>query len=501
MGFGNGYHARTDRGGKRYDNSQVAHVWNAQRAESGQSNNGNFYFRGRAIWSYGSHFLVGFIMPDGIAFMNRDSYSVSTSGHQSDARHAVSNREVFHVAGLTDLEPLLSYLSREERGNAETRRNWQARGRSIIRDNAEALAVAKRSHAGAGSWWSDGGDSTAESAGAYLARLLKLPAAAWPKLQREAAKAKAEAKAAKEKAARDYAEKRALQLADMSDRYWRNWIADMGTAWNDHNMRETLKELRRARGLMLKATRGKLAAASRLESVRRRIKSLSAAVESFDANKERRERTKSLRHSLAVIRNWRDATPEARMAASWATLRDLDTAAERVTLSGRLERLKASAAELARLAHIGRDLVEAENARQRRLEAERAARAEAERKALWLAGERVGRIRFDSDHGGAALRIVGDVLETSHGAEVPLSHAIKVFRFVKLVRKRGEPWRTNGKTIRVGHFQVDRIDVTGDFTAGCHFITWQEVERVAKIAGVFDCPADDSAVIPSNLAA
>jgi hypothetical protein len=149
-------------------------------------------------------------------------------------------------------------------------------------------------------------------------------------------------------------------------------------------------------------------------------------------------------------------------------------------------------------------------------EAAAIAKAEAERKAAermaeqaetrraWLAGEshsyRTSGGLLSDETGGALLRINGDTLETSHGADVPLEHAIKAFRFVKLVRESGRTWQRNGKTIRVGHYQIDAIDSNG-FNAGCHRINWPEIERVAIIAGVFDCPADDAAVTPSASAA
>ncbi|RWI46836.1 MAG: hypothetical protein EOQ93_29350 [Mesorhizobium sp.] len=77
-------------------------------------------------------------------------------------------------------------------------------------------------------------------------------------------------------------------------------------------------------------------------------------------------------------------------------------------------------------------------------------------------------------------------LETSLGATVPLDHAIKVFRFVKLCREQGREWHRNGHTLRVGHFQVDHVLPNGDFHAGCHFITWAETERLAGQLGLLD---------------
>lgn len=135
-----------------------------------------------------------------------------------------------------------------------------------------------------------------------------------------------------------------------------------------------------------------------------------------------------------------------------------------------------------------------------REQAERAERArlayaaEAERREAWLAGSLAVRWSGSDSNGGALMRIRGDMLETSQGASVPLAHAIKVFRFVKLCRERGEPWKRNGKTIRVGHFQVDSISATGDFKAGCHTFNWAEVERVAALAGIAEAEASAEAL-------
>lgn len=85
---------------------------------------------------------------------------------------------------------------------------------------------------------------------------------------------------------------------------------------------------------------------------------------------------------------------------------------------------------------------------------------------------------------GAALRVTGEELQTSWGASVPLAHAIRVLRAVEACRAKGEGWKRNGHTLHVGHFQIDSIEPNGDFKAGCHFIKWQEVERVAGALGL-----------------
>lgn len=87
-----------------------------------------------------------------------------------------------------------------------------------------------------------------------------------------------------------------------------------------------------------------------------------------------------------------------------------------------------------------------------------------------------------------------DELQTSQGASVPWEHAVKAFRFMKLCRETGRTFHTNGRVVRVGHYKVDEIDSAGNMRAGCHRFTWDEAERLAREQGVFDLPADDSAV-------
>lgn len=125
---------------------------------------------------------------------------------------------------------------------------------------------------------------------------------------------------------------------------------------------------------------------------------------------------------------------------------------------------------------------------------ERAAKAFAEqeeRRAKWLAGSGSVGWHLSDANGGALLRVKGDTLQTSHGADVPLAHAVKAFRMVKHCRDTGTAWQRNGHAIRVGHFQVDRIDAGGNMVAGCHRINWLEIERIARAVGVFDADVSD----------
>lgn len=140
---------------------------------------------------------------------------------------------------------------------------------------------------------------------------------------------------------------------------------------------------------------------------------------------------------------------------------------------------------------------EAAAARKRAAEAaEERRKAAADDFAAWRRGERYAapaEWRVSPD-GAAYVRRNGDTLETSQGAAVPWDHAVKAFRFIKLCRERGEQWETNGRVIRVGHFQIDCITAEGDMRAGCHFFKWEEIERLARAEGVFDAPPSAEAV-------
>jgi hypothetical protein len=126
----------------------------------------------------------------------------------------------------------------------------------------------------------------------------------------------------------------------------------------------------------------------------------------------------------------------------------------------------------------------------------------------WLAGELDQWHGYHTDGRSALIRavrvqrneageITGGTLQTSQGATVPLVEAIKVFRFLKVIRQRGESWHRNGQTVKVGLFQVDSIDPDGSFRAGCHKFRFDEVTRLARELGIFDVPPDDSAALNS----
>jgi hypothetical protein len=102
----------------------------------------------------------------------------------------------------------------------------------------------------------------------------------------------------------------------------------------------------------------------------------------------------------------------------------------------------------------------------------------------WANGGAIDRWAFGGYDLPIRLRIKGDELQTSRGARVPLDHAIKAFRIIKRLHDKGHAYERNGHTIHLGHFVLDAVDPQGNVTAGCHQVEWEEIERVATIAGV-----------------
>lgn len=150
---------------------------------------------------------------------------------------------------------------------------------------------------------------------------------------------------------------------------------------------------------------------------------------------------------------------------------------------------EAVAKETAKQAKAAKKARAEQEARQK-AEMERRREIDADSFAMWQAGEsrhcpQSYRSRPD---GSAYVRRwkTGDVdeLQTSQGASVPWEHAVKAFRFIALCMIRGEGWQRNGRVVRVGHYQIDRIEPNGDMVAGCHRFAWEAMRALADREGV-----------------
>jgi glycerol-3-phosphate O-acyltransferase len=95
------------------------------------------------------------------------------------------------------------------------------------------------------------------------------------------------------------------------------------------------------------------------------------------------------------------------------------------------------------------------------------------------------------------LRIDGDEVVTSRGARFPVSHAKRALALVRNVRESGQAYVRNGHTIHLGPYAVDRIEADGTVKAGCHVVSWEEIERIAS--ALDSVPTSATAINPTEV--
>jgi protein-tyrosine phosphatase len=93
-------------------------------------------------------------------------------------------------------------------------------------------------------------------------------------------------------------------------------------------------------------------------------------------------------------------------------------------------------------------------------------------RAEWFAGGRF------APRGDVVLRVIGDTVETSKGARVPLSDGLALAALAKKCCETGKGIDLRNR--RVGNYHGNSIDSAGNLTAGCHLITY---------AAITDCVA------------
>jgi len=107
--------------------------------------------------------------------------------------------------------------------------------------------------------------------------------------------------------------------------------------------------------------------------------------------------------------------------------------------------------------------------------------ANAAKIANWRAGAHIYGLPYELP---TMLRIKGDKIETSKGAEFPVEHGKRAFPIIAELRERGQGWHRNGHSIHLGHFAIDEIEPNGAVHAGCHIVEWPEIERCARELGL-----------------
>lgn len=582
-----------------YPNDMVAHLWANQSQAEARTANGNLFFEGPILYSYGRHYVAGYVLPCGAALINGRKYSVTTSGHVSDARRAARGR-AYTIPNLDDVTTTL----RSAAINADDPARLQQllKGFDVMVTGEKAPAALPKDkepralEREASTAHGRGADLAAPYAAAEAIALIR--AAIDP---RTAPNRSADPDPRAVETATRLIRQRAANAAG-----WRAYAARVLSAAHlalacevgRQDLGEVRKELRaapRQSGFylstatarvadMLKRLRKARAAANKrgfvhlAQAVKARMEALREESAAWEARADFAARFGTAARYVRNIRaadsmaarikeqgaavvlftlaaphggDWWHGYRKARdvLSGGASTLRDVSgrlgaarqcriAAAFRLAgwnadrISERTARYESALSAL--MGHERRTFFRGHVAALRAFDADpadlevcRAAQESARmilserfgpspfRKAGWTgaeaaalqariataletaryADESVRVAKWEAGHGPAslanyggpiALRIKGDVLQTSRGAEVPLAHAVRVFRFLRYCREHGKGWQANGRTLPVGHFRVDSVTAEGDFRAGCHSVTFAAVERAARAAGLWE---------------
>jgi hypothetical protein len=83
---------------KVVSNHEVAHLFNGQHQETATTPNRNFYFSGKTIYSYGSHFCIAKFVDHNTLLFTERGYSNSTAKHIRITASATNNRDKIYCA-------------------------------------------------------------------------------------------------------------------------------------------------------------------------------------------------------------------------------------------------------------------------------------------------------------------------------------------------------------------------------------------------------------------
>lgn len=120
---------------------------------------------------------------------------------------------------------------------------------------------------------------------------------------------------------------------------------------------------------------------------------------------------------------------------------------------------------------------------------QKVAEREAATIADWMAGKPANpkadwptllRAEYTKEVRGIGDEITVGEMVTTKGARVPLTDAKRAYLFAMRLRARG--WHRNGEQFKVGMYDLDAINEVG-VIAGCHRVTWSEIERFAALMG------------------
>ena len=397
-----------------FSNQELFHIYASGAQEYGRSANGNVYFENGVLYSYGKHFPIA-LEYGGKYLFTRDSYSVTTSKHVSQARSALRHRDCIELPALRVIQELLFIKERAKHGHNPKyyKQDLPKQAAAYCKGMAREIKNAQDKLSRARSEWMkkywQGEIELHEFAARFvwqeLAGRKSDPIKGALKQDKQERKGRLITgiiydvdqftRVAKFAKAREYA----LEIAKMR----RNLLR------NEHDGKD----------LEYIAIRVRAACESRMSDLRRKNTAINAGNREF--------MTKAWQSKLNAAYNNAELAIERYINPIYAV------ACAEVKRFQDMTRKEKEARFHAREIHAigGRDII---------------------------------------------CRVHKENVETSGGARVPLDHAIRLFKFAEHCRNDGKGYDGGFK---IGAYNLNKIEPSGNVTIGCHYITWDAIADCA----------------------
>lgn len=141
-------------------------------------------------------------------------------------------------------------------------------------------------------------------------------------------------------------------------------------------------------------------------------------------------------------------------------------------------------AELERMRKLQREYAAEGRAREKERARVRAL-TDAEKIAAWRNGHGFASYTWDT-----LLRVVGDVVQTSRGAEIPVEDAKRLWPVIQRVMKGDRDYEVG---MQLGLYRLTKISRDGSIVVGCHSIDYSEIEGIAKQLGLVSLEVEEMA--------
>lgn len=402
-----------------FTGQEVPHIFAQRSQDSARNSNGTLYFRGDTLFSYRDSFPIARFFGD-IVLFNADSYSVTTGKHQSWARQALRHFESLELPQLAKICDILGTLYRARQSSAEWRQRYF--------DSAESDAMN------------------------YIKLRLVDIAAIEEKLPRMRSEWKISSARAD------------ISALEQSCFFVWNTILGKKSDWRKNAGAAIVKkekQEKRARYMLamnqlighIDAARANIPemlqhVAENVADTIRDLEHMHRLAKQADSLIAHRGRNGAMQYHLFVH-------AEKIMGKKWADeyyQRAMELQEIVAPIDAKIEELRPIA-----------DQQERER--------------NAERIEAWLSGATHSAPRLSRIY----CRVIGEEVQTSMGARVPLRDALRVVEIAKRCRESGQGMER--QTFATGTYKGIRVDDSGNVTIGCHNLPWDSiVECVARFA-------------------